>query len=219
MSDYLAARLQNLAPSAVCQGYFVGTAAVALLIQSLPADLRVSLLNYGARRPHDSTGSSTGGGGRRYAEALRRLVTRVVDATQVPHSWFLHYYVATVAWSAVWAWQFLGRGGLMGLLARLQVRNGEAGMELGQAVVMWALLALQGSKRLYESLCVIKPGKSPMGVLIWLIGLAYYTSMGTAVWIEGSGEFPLERLLRVARELTQCVCRRYSEALAVAAGV
>jgi 3-oxo-5-alpha-steroid 4-dehydrogenase 3 len=50
-------------------------------------------------------------------------------------------------------------------------------------------MALQGSRRLCESLFVFKPGSSPMWFIHWALGLAYYITISLAVWVEGSSTF------------------------------
>lgn len=71
-------------------------------------------------------------------------------------------------------------------IAKLQDRAEGPSMELGQVYAAWLLMALQGSRRLYESLYVSKPGSSPMWVIHWVLGLVYYTTMAVSVWVEGS---------------------------------
>lgn len=165
-------------PAEVCQAYYV-LAIVAILTASLlPKDLRSTLIDYGARQ--------TGDGDRKQGG----LLEWVISCARVPHSWFLHFYVLSVASSAFWAWQYLTRGSVMEWLAREQLRlGGKTGMTIEQVYLAWALMATQGSRRLYESFFVTKPGSSPMASIHWLVGLAFYTDMGVSVWIEGSGEF------------------------------
>ncbi|PHH88371.1 hypothetical protein CDD83_7616 [Cordyceps sp. RAO-2017] len=81
----------------------------------------------------------------------------------------------------------------MTALARAQLRADEAAaapptsVELGRVFVAFAMLAVQGTRRLYECRFVLRPSKSPMLVPHWLLGIAFYTFMGLAVWIHGSG--------------------------------
>lgn len=77
----------------------------------------------------------------------------------------------------------------MRTIATLQDGAQEPSMSLEQVFVAWLFMALQGSRRLYESLCVSKPGSSPMWVVHWALGLGYYTAMSVAVWIDGSSMF------------------------------
>ncbi|KAF4121218.1 3-oxo-5-alpha-steroid 4-dehydrogenase 3 / polyprenol reductase [Geosmithia morbida] len=58
---------------------------------------------------------------------------------------------------------------------------------MAQVYLGWGLMALQGTRRLYESLVVTKAGSSPMSSIHWLVGLVFYADMGLSVWIQGSG--------------------------------
>ena len=76
----------------------------------------------------------------------------------------------------------------MEAIARAQVKDGNQTVELGHVFLAWALMAIQGTRRLYESVVIMKAGKSPMSSIHWVVGLAYYASMSVSVWVEGSGE-------------------------------
>ncbi|KAF7543533.1 hypothetical protein G7Z17_g10657 [Cylindrodendrum hubeiense] len=174
----------SLTPAQWCQTFFLLATSVIIVIQALPSQVRSAVMNYGARRPQDAERKpekSAGGLG-----ALWGLLTKLTDIGQVPHSWFLHFYIVSVSCSAFWAWQYFQRGSLMREMAKLQDRAGGPSMELGQVYAAWLLMALQGSRRLYESLYVSKPGSSPMWVIHWALGLVYYTTMAVSVWVEGS---------------------------------
>ncbi|PQE16092.1 3-oxo-5-alpha-steroid 4-dehydrogenase protein [Rutstroemia sp. NJR-2017a WRK4] len=58
-------------------------------------------------------------------------------------------------------------------------------MSVNQVALAWTLMALQGGRRLYESLTLTKPSESKMWVGLWGIGIAYYIAIGVSVWIEG----------------------------------
>ncbi|KAH7162429.1 hypothetical protein B0J13DRAFT_10287 [Dactylonectria estremocensis] len=177
----------GLTPAQWCRTFFLLSSGAVVVIQALPGHVRGAVMNYGARRPQDSerrpvepAGPAGPLGG------LWGLVTSLANLGQVPHAWFLHFYVLSVSCSAFWAWQYLQRGSLMNEMAKLQDRAGTPSMELGQVYAAWLMMALQGSRRLYESLYVSKRGSSPMWIVHWALGLVYYTSMGISVWVEGS---------------------------------
>lgn len=108
---------------------------------------------------------------------------------QVPHSWFRHFYILSVLSSVFWAWEYLQRGPVMLAIAKMQDSAGEGpSMKLGEIYLAWTLLALQGSRRLYESLFIFKPGSSQMSFGHWITGLAFYVAMGVSVWIEGASK-------------------------------
>ena len=66
---------------------------------------------------------------------------------------------------------------------------GEEKKELGRVFVAWVMLMLQGLRRLVECLVTTKSGsRSPMWIVHWGLGLAFYTVMGASIWIQGSGK-------------------------------
>jgi 3-oxo-5-alpha-steroid 4-dehydrogenase 3 len=161
-------------PAEACQAFYIFASASILGINVLPADLRSALMDYGARL-QDSSKKTPG------------KLAWIPGLLRVPHSWFLHYYILSLACSAFWAWQYLTRGSVMEWLVKGQVRDGRESVELLQVFVAWGLMTLQGLRRLYESFFVTKPGPSPMSSIHWIVGLVYYLDMSISVWIEGSG--------------------------------
>ncbi|KAI8671515.1 Polyprenol reductase [Fusarium keratoplasticum] len=177
----------SLTPAQWCQSFFVLSAGLILFIQALPQDVRSALMDYGPRRPKDANpASGKPETSKQSFKAVRSFLKTLTNYGQVPHSWFLHFYIISVSFSAFWAWQYIQRGTVMRTIATLQDRPQESSMSLEQVFVAWLFMALQGSRRLYESLCVSKPGSSPMWFVHWALGLGYYTAMSVAVWIEGS---------------------------------
>lgn len=183
-----------VSPAQCCQAFFVSASAFVAGLFVLPEAARRTLMDYGARRPKDGASEETAA----RESALTRFLAVLTSYGQVPHSWFLHYYIVSVSWSAFWAWQYLTHGSVMAAMAQRQDRAGESSLDLGSVFVAWALLALQGGRRLYETLYVSKPSNSTMWFAHWVLGLLYYTSNGISVWIEGSGEY------RRARHIGLC---------------
>ncbi|KAF4986670.1 hypothetical protein FDECE_15841 [Fusarium decemcellulare] len=177
-----------VAPAQWCQAFFVFSAAFILSLQALPQDVRSALMDYGARRPQDAEQpkDKPEPSGQNFS-GLRSFLKNLTNYGQVPHSWFLHFYIVSVFSSAFWAWQYIQRGSLMRSIASLQNQAGKPSMELEQVFMAWLFMTLQGLRRLYESLYVSKPGSSPMWFVHWALALVYYTTMGVGVWIEGSG--------------------------------
>lgn len=105
----------------------------------------------------------------------------------VPHSWFTHFYIASVASSVFWAIQVARKGAAFRYLAELHLDNSvnEPSMAIDQVVLVWALMAIQGSRRLYECIALSKPSTSKMGAAAYLLGLVFYLAMGVVVWVEG----------------------------------
>jgi 3-oxo-5-alpha-steroid 4-dehydrogenase 3 / polyprenol reductase len=177
-------------PAQWCQAFFALASAGIIGINILPADMRKSLMDYGARRPN---GHSEGSGDNKSSSpsAAAKLVAWIMDHAQVPHAWFLHFYIVSVSWSLFWAWQYLSRGAVLREVALAQNRAQGPSMEISQVFVAWLLMALQGTRRLYESMFVSKMGSSPMSFVHWALGICYYSAMGVSVWVEGSSKtFP-----------------------------
>lgn len=222
-------------PSQWCQVFFLGAAGFVIVLQALPRSLRGILMDYGARST-DKRGTTVATTGKETepttttaakeqqqlqtsssSVGLKKLLSTVTSIGQVPHSWFWHFYLVSVACSAFWAWQFLGKGRVMGTLAEMQraaapttlesrilaaaaadtttvqgremVEAGLIKSELGRVFAAWVMMALQGCRRLYESCFVIKSGSaSSMWFVHWVLGLMFYAIMSISVWIEGSGE-------------------------------
>ena len=60
-------------------------------------------------------------------------------------------------------------------------------MSFEQIKLTWALMFLQGARRLYEcfSLAPEKKSDSKMQAWHWVLGLLFYSGMSVAVWVEG----------------------------------
>lgn len=138
-------------------------------------------MNYGSRgiTPRTSTAKNS----RTWLENLFESIA----AIQVPHTWFTHYYVVSVASSIFWAHQIYTQGPALKYLIAHSNTSHE-GMTSNQVFLAWLFMAIQGSRRLYESITLTKPSQSKMWVGLWLIGVAYYVFMGLSVWIEGIGK-------------------------------
>ncbi|KFX90589.1 hypothetical protein O988_08124 [Pseudogymnoascus sp. VKM F-3808] len=105
----------------------------------------------------------------------------------VPHSWFTHFYITSVASSVFWAIQVARKGLVFRFLAELHLDNSanEPSMAIDQVVLVWALMAVQGTRRLYECITLTKPTTSRMGAPAYLLGVVFYLAMGVVVWVEG----------------------------------
>lgn len=87
---------------------------------------------------------------------------------QVPHNYFAHFYMLSVACSLYWGWR---------------LRLWEASNQ--QQQIVWTLMLLQGVRRLLESYAYTSSSKSTMWFAHWLLGLAFYLTINIAIWIEG----------------------------------
>ncbi|KAK0936955.1 hypothetical protein LTR29_011454 [Friedmanniomyces endolithicus] len=167
---------------------YLAASALVLLVALIPP-FRSRFLAYGARTSPSSEASSA----EKEKAAVKSppskstliaVLNRLADIT-VPHSWFTSFYVVCVGWSLVWASQLLTQGPLFRLVAAYATAERGATMTARQVAVAWAMLMVQGSRRLYESLEFAKPSKSRMWFVHWVLGIAFYTTTCMAVWVEG----------------------------------
>ena len=105
----------------------------------------------------------------------------------VPHWYFEHFYVVSVLSSIFWGFQILMKGTAMEYLSQKSSTSGPA-MSVEQIVLIWLLMAIQGSRRLHESVTLAKRSSSKMPFVAYMLGIAYYSALGVAVWIHGSRE-------------------------------
>ena len=161
------------------QAFYLGASAVILLVYST-RPLKDRFLAYGARNVSAKEHS-------RITPGRPNLLTHFLDylaTLQVPHSWFLSFYVTSVCSSVLWAHQLLTSGPLLNYVATRTTRKNES-MSRAQVALCCSLVTLQGTRRLYECITLTKPTKSKMWITHWLIGILFYLATGVAVWIEG----------------------------------
>lgn len=103
----------------------------------------------------------------------------------VPHSFFAHFYILSVLSSLFWGHQILTNGYFFRLLGSWMDARAYPRMVREQVVVAWALMLIQGSRRLYETMMFRTGSKSQMWFAHWVLGLAFYSAMGISVWVEG----------------------------------
>ncbi|KAK2630228.1 hypothetical protein QTJ16_001048 [Diplocarpon rosae] len=181
-------------PSLLCKTFFLLGTAVDIG-GTLNPSFREQIMNYGSR---GTTPSTTAKEQKKQPLSLFKYVASI----QVPHTWFAHYYVVSVLSSIFWGYQIYNRGSAFKLLATY-AQPKPTTMSVNQVILAWALMAFQGSRRLYECITLTRPSQSRMWAGLWLIGIAYYAVMGVSVWIEGveilAREEPWESLLDIGR--------------------
>jgi 3-oxo-5-alpha-steroid 4-dehydrogenase 3 / polyprenol reductase len=167
----------------LCKGFFT-IASVASIGGVLAPSFRSQIMNYGSRGTKKEETPKP-------AKPKSASILDAIASLQVPHAWFTHFYVASVASSIFWALQILMRGRVFSFLASQDQTLAASGMTMNQVSLAWGFMALQGTRRLYESITLTKTSQSTMWVGLWLIGIAFYIFIGISVWIEGIGEcFP-----------------------------
>jgi len=106
----------------------------------------------------------------------------------VPHAYFVHFYAVSVVSSLFWGLQIFMKGAALKALSQ-NVLDGESAwtMSREQVSLVWCLMAVQGIRRLYESITLLKQSASTMPIAHYVVGMLYYLAVGIAIWIEGSG--------------------------------
>ncbi len=166
-------------PAQFCQMFFILATVAGLGASAIPT--LQQLVSYGPRTvPVSGTGATSTEINNRTPTALDRLVK-----LQVPHTWFTHFYMVSVASSAFWAYQIAADGSIFRLLASLFAGDSRVSMTMNQILITWALMAFQGSRRLYESIRLLKPSAAQMPLAAYALGIAFYLFVGVCVWAEG----------------------------------
>ena len=115
-------------------------------------------------------------------------LARVLDALaaiQVPHGFFLHFYIASLLSSIFWGFQILTKGAAFNGISRYSVTYSNRSMSTDQVILIWSLMFVQGIRRLSESIIFAKSTASQMWFIHWLLGIAFYVSFSVALWVEG----------------------------------
>lgn len=109
-------------------------------------------------------------------------------AIQVPHTWFLHFYIVSVSSSLFWGAQILAKGSALVTLCQSVGTSTQAeGMTSDQVVLAWSLVTVQGVRRLLETSLLGRSSESKMWFAHWLLGIVFYLALGVTSWIEGAG--------------------------------
>jgi 3-oxo-5-alpha-steroid 4-dehydrogenase 3 len=195
--------LSGITPAQWCQAFFLLSATGVAAVAAMPRDAKALLVDYGARKAPTIAESGPAAQDKPSASqqapdrgSLLTFIDNVTSWTQVPHSWFGAFYVVSLACSAFWLAQYLGDGAVLRFIAASQESSAQhqqppwRSSTLTQAAVGWLMMILQAGRRVYEHAAVIKPSKSTMWVVHWLLGLAFYLAMSVAVWVEASGKTP-----------------------------
>lgn len=157
-----------------------------LFLNSIPA-LRSRYITYGSRAiAVPGTDRSNAREARVGSSSLRWLLDRLAEI-QVPHGYFQHFYIVSVFSSLFWAVQVVGKGSVVQWICRSSPQDLENTMSIDQIALAWALMSIQGLRRLFESATLTKPSTSKMWFVHWLLGCTFYLAVGLGIWIEGTG--------------------------------
>lgn len=174
-------------PALLCKCFFTLGAATSIAGTLIPS-FRRQVMNYGPRATPTAPRAEDA------AEHPKTTLVGILDRIayfQVPHTWFIHYYIVSVLSSIFWALQILAHGKVFNFLAFYHQPSNAGGMTVNQLFLAWTFMAFQGSRRLYECITLTKSSQSKMWVGVWLLGMAYYIFMGVSIWIEASRKWSL----------------------------
>ncbi|KAI1414654.1 hypothetical protein F5Y13DRAFT_13163 [Hypoxylon sp. FL1857] len=175
----------GLSPATYCQLFYVLAAATVLAIAATPESIQDRLTQYGARS--SAAGASEEKKGKQASNGpLTSIVSWVTSVGKVPHSWFIHFYIVSLSCSAFWAVQFLRHGTILEFIVGNQASSERTSMTINQVILSWLLMSLQGARRFYEYVAVMRPSSSKMWFIHWLLGIAYYFCTNISIWIEGA---------------------------------
>jgi hypothetical protein len=158
-----------------------------LAVNAIPP-FRSRFIAYGARasiKPgsQETSPSTT----KSHARESSSLLDKLAGWT-VPHKYFLHFYILSTLSSVFWITQVLTGGpAFRWVAAWVEDPYQSKSMSLGQVLLCCILMAVQGVRRLWESVASSKSSTSQMWFVHWLIGLAFYFGVNLAIWIEGTG--------------------------------
>jgi 3-oxo-5-alpha-steroid 4-dehydrogenase 3 len=186
----------NLNPATTCQLFYVLSAAAVLAIAAAPDSGRRLLTQYGARSSGSALASVISQDNRDTGRGFDndnngvfvRFIAWLTSVGKVPHSWFAHFYILSLSCTLFWAVQFVTHGAVLEVIVRNQSSNSTTSMTIGQVILVWFLMSLQGARRLYEYLAVLRPSNSGMWILHWLLGNTFYLFTSVSIWVEGSSE-------------------------------
>lgn len=190
--------VSSLSPAQICQLFYVLSAAAVLAVAAMPDRAQQLLTQYGARSstatipPASSLGHKDAGQDLQGTNAgyIFHFVSCLTSAGKVPHAWFIHFYILSLSCTVFWAIQFITHGTLLELIVENQCSKRTSSMTLSQVVLVWFLMGLQGARRLYEYLAVLRPSSSRMWIIHWLLGNAFYLCTSVSIWVEGSSKLP-----------------------------
>ncbi|PSR93960.1 hypothetical protein BD289DRAFT_459545 [Coniella lustricola] len=187
----------RLSPARCIQAVFILSSCIVLAMAVLPTAERKLLLSYGPRRSQDEI------------EEITKSSNETATALgQVPHSWFFTYYAFYSLCAAFWTTQYFqerNRSNLLRAMAQTQLEMAPASSTTTgtQLALVWVMMMLQAVRRLYECFVVMKPSKSTMWFLHWVMGLGFYFGISMAIWVESSAspsaaDFTTETTMKAA---------------------
>ena len=118
----------------------------------------------------------------------KNILDRIVTY-QVPHSYFTHFYIVSIVSLVFWGFQIVTTGSAIRAIYDHKLPGRYSGsMSMEQVNLLWTLMLIHSSRRLYECIYVAKPSSSTMPLSHYLVGILYYLGAGMSIWIEAIGE-------------------------------
>ncbi|KAF2712889.1 3-oxo-5-alpha-steroid 4-dehydrogenase-like protein [Pleomassaria siparia CBS 279.74] len=151
------------------RAFYLGASTLILVIQAIPA-LRARFLAYGSRAT-SSDEDEPPIAPKQPSTYLDQLLDYLASF-QVPHNYFTHFYILSVACSLYWAWQ-----------------QWNLALKSAPSSMAWVLMLIQGGRRLAESYSYTSKSKSRMWIGHYILGLVFYLTINVAVWIEYDPRF------------------------------
>lgn len=174
-------QIPTMDPALLCKIFFTLGAAVSVGGTLVPS-FRENIMNYGPRKTKNSPGTKVSD-----VDSNIRKLFNFVASIQVPHTWFTHYYVVSLASSIFWGYQIFQHGKVIRIMASFSPPS-TSSMTINQLFLVWTLMTVQGGRRLSECFALRKPSQSKMWFGLWIIGMLYYVFIGIGIWIEGIRE-------------------------------
>lgn len=154
----------------VIRAFFILSSLAMLMVRLTPA-LADRFLAYGARDQTSRHGKDAIPSARHPPRSVGIQILDYMATFDVPHSWFTHFYVVSVACSILCLCIFHYGG---------YIPSQDQYLPLLTSVLM----LIQGSRRLLECLFLTKPSASRMWIGHYLIGLLFYLFTNISIWIE-----------------------------------
>ena len=139
-------------------------------------------------KPPGGLAGSPGSGRMAKSQEPHNTILDAFSTVKVPHQWFMHFYIVSVASSVFWGIQIFTGGPFLRAFHSIgKLSAPENTMSVDQVVVTWIFMAVQGIRRLSESFLTNKSSSSKISFAHWLLGISFYLAMGVSIWIEGIG--------------------------------
>lgn len=101
----------------------------------------------------------------------------------VPHSWFTHFYVLSLASSLFWSFQIATKSRLLRTVSSYVPLQSASAPQPGIYLGMF-LMVLQSTRRLWESYQFSRGSRSRMWIGHYIFGLSFYFVMNIAIWVD-----------------------------------